>query len=185
MPGGRVGRGGESRRTLGAHHGRGRPTSRAKDLQATARQSHFRLPRATAAGLSGVGGRVPSPTTGSTGWRSRGGSRAIPATAALATVRGEPVGAWALRVRSQSAPTGRWPAGPWRSRTTWPSPGAPTRNGPVLLDSYVPDEDATVVERVLDAGAIILGKAGLREPVLLWAANATPPAGLRAHGCRR
>jgi hypothetical protein len=33
------------------------------------------------------------------------------------------------------------------------------RNGPVLLDSYVPDEDARVVERVLDAGAIILGKA--------------------------
>jgi amidase len=25
--------------------------------------------------------------------------------------------------------------------------GAPMRNGPVLLDSYVPDEDATVVER--------------------------------------
>jgi hypothetical protein len=33
------------------------------------------------------------------------------------------------------------------------------RNGPVLLDRYVPDEDATVVERVLDAGATILGKA--------------------------
>ena len=32
-----------------------------------------------------------APTTGSTGW-SRGGSRAIPATAALVTVRGEPVG---------------------------------------------------------------------------------------------
>jgi hypothetical protein len=49
-----------------------------------------------------------------------------------------------------------------------PSPGAPMRNGPVLLDRYVPDEDATVLERVLDAGAIILGKAvGLREPVLL------------------
>jgi Asp-tRNA(Asn)/Glu-tRNA(Gln) amidotransferase A subunit family amidase len=33
------------------------------------------------------------------------------------------------------------------------------RNGPVLLDRYVPDEDATVVEWVLDAGATILGKA--------------------------
>jgi hypothetical protein len=33
------------------------------------------------------------------------------------------------------------------------------RNGPVLLDSYVPDEDATVVERVLDASGTILGKA--------------------------
>jgi Asp-tRNA(Asn)/Glu-tRNA(Gln) amidotransferase A subunit family amidase len=58
------------------------------------------------------------------------------------------------------------------------------RNGPVLLDSYVPDEDATVVEQVLDASATILGKA-VCEPVLLRAATATPPAGLRAHGCRR
>jgi Asp-tRNA(Asn)/Glu-tRNA(Gln) amidotransferase A subunit family amidase len=33
------------------------------------------------------------------------------------------------------------------------------RNGPVLLDGYVPDEDATMVQRVLDAGATILGKA--------------------------
>ena len=41
------------------------------------------------------------------------------------------------------------------------------RSGPVLLDGYVPDEDARVVERVLDAGAIILGQGGLPEPVLL------------------
>jgi Asp-tRNA(Asn)/Glu-tRNA(Gln) amidotransferase A subunit family amidase len=33
------------------------------------------------------------------------------------------------------------------------------RNGTTLLDGYVPDEDATVVERVLDAGGVILGKA--------------------------
>jgi len=37
--------------------------------------------------------------------------------------------------------------------------GVPMRNGTVLLDGYVPDEDATVVERVLDAGGTILGKA--------------------------
>jgi amidase len=57
------------------------------------------------------------------------------------------------------------------------------RNGPVLLDSYVPDEDATVVERVLDAGAIILGKAVCES--LCFSGAATPPAGLLAHGCRR
>jgi amidase len=59
------------------------------------------------------------------------------------------------------------------------------RNGPVLLDGYVPDEDATVVERVLDAGAIILGKAVCESLCFSGAATATPPAGLRAHGCRR
>jgi amidase len=57
------------------------------------------------------------------------------------------------------------------------------RNGTVLLDSYVPDEDAMVVERVLDAGAAILGKAVCESPCFSGAA--TPPAGLRAHGCRR
>ena len=51
------------------------------------------------------------------------------------------------------------------------------RNGPVLLDSYVPD-DATVVERVLDAGAIILGKAVCQSLCFSGAARATPPAGL-------
>src|SRR5689334_24667772 len=33
------------------------------------------------------------------------------------------------------------------------------RSGTALLDGYRPDEDATVVERVLDAGATILGKS--------------------------
>src|ERR671938_349576 len=37
--------------------------------------------------------------------------------------------------------------------------GVPMRNGTDLLEGYVPDEDATVVERVLDAGGTILGKA--------------------------
>jgi amidase len=59
------------------------------------------------------------------------------------------------------------------------------RNGPGLLDSYVPDEDATVVERVVDAGAIILGKAVCHSLCFSGAARATPPAGLGAHGCRR
>jgi hypothetical protein len=53
------------------------------------------------------------------------------------------------------------------------------RNGPVLLDSYVSDEDATVVERVLDAGIIILGKAVCESRCFSGAARATSPAGLR------
>jgi amidase len=61
--------------------------------------------------------------------------------------------------------------------------GAPMRNGPVLLGSYVPNEDAMVLERVLDAGAIILGKAVCQS--LCFSGAATPPAGLRAHGCLR
>ena len=36
--------------------------------------------------------------------------------------------------------------------------GLPMRNGSALLDGFVPDEDATVVTRILDAGGIIAGK---------------------------
>jgi amidase len=61
--------------------------------------------------------------------------------------------------------------------------GVLIRNGTVLLNGYVPDEGATVVERVLNAGATILGKAVCESPCFSGAA--TPPAHLRAHGCGR
>ena len=37
--------------------------------------------------------------------------------------------------------------------------GVPMMNGSSLLEGYVPDMDATVVTRLLDAGATIAGKA--------------------------
>ena len=37
--------------------------------------------------------------------------------------------------------------------------GVPMMNGSGTLEGYVPDVDATVVERLLDAGATLLGKA--------------------------
>ena len=37
--------------------------------------------------------------------------------------------------------------------------GVPMMNGSHLLEGYIPDVDATVVTRILDAGGHILGKA--------------------------
>lgn len=37
--------------------------------------------------------------------------------------------------------------------------GIPLRNGSAVLDGFIPDEDATVVTRILDAGGEIIGKA--------------------------
>ncbi|MCB1491389.1 MAG: amidase, partial [Rhodobiaceae bacterium] len=37
--------------------------------------------------------------------------------------------------------------------------GVPMMNGSALLEGYVPDHDATVVTRILDAGGTIAGKA--------------------------
>jgi amidase len=70
-----------------------------------------------------------------------------------------PLGAWAWRVRIQGAATGPLAGRTIAIKDNVAVAGVPMNNGTVLLDGYVPDEDATVVERVLDAGATILGKA--------------------------
>jgi amidase len=70
-----------------------------------------------------------------------------------------PLGAWAWRVRIDGEPGGPLAGRTIAIKDNVAVAGVPMRNGTVLLDGYVPDEDATVVERVLDAGATILGKA--------------------------
>ena len=58
--------------------------------------------------------------------------------------------------------------------------GLPMRNGSRVLENYVPDVDATVVARILDAGGTILGKtvceifAFRRQPHLAAAAGEEP-----------
>jgi amidase len=69
------------------------------------------------------------------------------------------LGAWAWRVRIDGQPGGPLAGRTIAIKDNVAVAGVPMRNGTVLLDGYVPDEDATVVERVLDAGATVLGKA--------------------------
>lgn len=69
------------------------------------------------------------------------------------------LGAWAWRVRLEGAGSG-----PLKGRTVAVKDnvavaGLPMVNGTALLEGYVPDQDATVVERVLEAGGTILGKS--------------------------
>jgi amidase len=45
--------------------------------------------------------------------------------------------------------------------------GVPMMNGSNVLEGYVPEGDATIVTRILDAGGEIVGKGGLRAPLLL------------------
>ena len=68
-------------------------------------------------------------------------------------------GAWAWRVRIEGAADGPLAGRTVAIKDNVAVAGVPMRNGTALLDGYVPDEDATVVERVLDAGGTILGKA--------------------------
>jgi amidase len=70
-----------------------------------------------------------------------------------------PLGAWYVRCRIEGAP-----GGPLAGRTVAVKDntcvaGVPMMNGTSVLEGYVPDADATVVERLLDAGATIVGKS--------------------------
>jgi amidase len=70
-----------------------------------------------------------------------------------------PLGGWYWRTRIEGSPDG-----PLAGRTVAVKDnicvaGVPMMNGTATLEGYVPDADATVVERLLDAGATILGKA--------------------------
>jgi amidase len=69
------------------------------------------------------------------------------------------LGAWAWRVRIEGADGGPLVGRTVAIKDNVAVAGVPMRNGTDLLEGYVPDEDATVVERVLDAGGAILGKS--------------------------
>src|SRR5215208_4026033 len=68
-------------------------------------------------------------------------------------------GAWAWQVRIEGAADGPLAGRTVAIKDNVAVAGVPMSNGTALLDGYVPAEDATVVERVLDAGGTILGKA--------------------------
>ena len=70
-----------------------------------------------------------------------------------------PYNAWYVTTSITEAASARSPGGRSRSRTTPRSPGVPMTNGSATVEGYVPGRDATIVRRLLDAGATITGKA--------------------------
>ena len=73
--------------------------------------------------------------------------------------RDNPLGAWYVHCRIEGAP-----GGPLAGRTVAVKDnicvaGVPMMNGTSVLEGYVPEADATVVERLLDAGATVVGKS--------------------------
>jgi len=62
--------------------------------------------------------------------------------------------------------------------------GVPMMNGSTTLEGYIPDVDATVVVRVLDAGGVILGKTNC-EHFCLSAGSHTNPTGPTHNPYRR
>ena len=70
-----------------------------------------------------------------------------------------PLGAWYWRSEIHGAETGPLAGKTLAIKDNVCVAGVPMMNGTSVLEGYVPDVDATIVTRILDAGGTILGKA--------------------------
>lgn len=70
-----------------------------------------------------------------------------------------PYNAWYWQCTIKGAPTGKLTGKRIAIKDNIGVAGVPMMNGSAVFDGFVPDQDATVVTRVLDAGGEILGKA--------------------------
>lgn len=70
-----------------------------------------------------------------------------------------PLGAWYWRTEVKGAPSGLLAGKTIALKDNICLAGVPMMNGSSVLEGYVPDIDASLVTRMLDAGGTILGKA--------------------------
>ncbi|MCQ4159298.1 amidase [Roseomonas sp. GC11] len=70
-----------------------------------------------------------------------------------------PLNAWYIRTEVKGAPSGPLAGKTVVLKDNVCLAGVPMMNGAATLEGYVPEIDATIVTRLLDAGATILGKA--------------------------
>ncbi len=69
-----------------------------------------------------------------------------------------PYGAWYVKTTVEGAPSGKLKGKKVAVKDNICLAGVPMMNGASTLEGYVPDLDATVVSRILDAGGTIVGK---------------------------
>jgi amidase len=70
-----------------------------------------------------------------------------------------PLGAWYWRTELKGAPSGPLAGKTVAIKDNVCVAGVPMMNGSSVLEGYVPEIDATIVTRILDAGGTVLGKA--------------------------
>ena len=75
------------------------------------------------------------------------------------TLEDNPLRGWYWRCDVQGAPSGKLAGKTVALKDSICLAGVPMTNGSALLDGFMPDVDATVVERILDAGGHVIGKA--------------------------
>lgn len=72
-----------------------------------------------------------------------------------------PVNGWAWKCRIEGAAEGLLKGKTVGVKDNTAVAGVPMLNGSPIMEGYIPDEDATVVTRLLDAGATIVGKTAV------------------------
>lgn len=87
-----------------------------------------------------------------------------------------PLNAWYVRTEVNGAPTGTLAGKTVALKDNISLAGVPMMNGAKPLDGFVPSFDATVVTRLLDAGATILGKATCEHYCLSGGSHTSDPA---------
>jgi amidase len=68
-------------------------------------------------------------------------------------------GAWAVKAHIKGAKTGKLAGKKVAIKDTYAIAGLPLTNGASVLEGYIPEFDATIVTRLLDAGAEVVGKS--------------------------
>ncbi|XP_077981273.1 amidase-like [Glandiceps talaboti] len=74
-----------------------------------------------------------------------------------------PLNAWYWRCDIKGAETGKLQGKTFAIKDNVAVAGVPMMNGSYILEGYVPEYDATIVTRILDAGGRILGKAACED----------------------
>jgi amidase len=83
--------------------------------------------------------------------------------------------AWTHRTEIRGNPRGRLSGKRVAIKDNICVAGIPMRNGSRVLEGYVPEIDATVVERILDAGGIIVGKTTCEDLCFSGASHTSKP----------
>jgi len=93
----------------------------------------------------------------------------------------DPLNAWYRKTNIEGAPTGRLKGKRVALKDTIALAGVPMQNGSAVLEGFVPDVDATVVTRILDAGGTIVGKAACTDLCFDGHGQDTPRGGKNPH----
>jgi hypothetical protein len=94
-------------------------------------------------------------------------------------------GAWAAKFSIKGAPGGKLAGKKVAIKDTYAVAGVPLTNGASVLEGYIPEFDATVVTRLLDAGAEIVGKSTCEYFSFSGGAATSTGAQPARHGAQR